>query len=256
MANKFVNKIVQGKWWQKLLIAIVLVVLFLLFVNWLLKYITNHGETLPVPKVIGLTYDEAVRVLEDKELRCIAYDSVYVPKAKPNEIIDQNPSDSSLVKRNRMIYLTINALAVPRVNVPDVREMSLREATSELQRAGLRVGKITTRPDITTNFVLDQRYEGKYVKPGTELDKGTAIDLVVSKGEEEGDNEITMPDLVGLTADEAKTELSLLGLNIGVVTYDKSVTDKAFAVVYKQSRPANSKTYIGKEIDIFLKEVE
>lgn len=256
MANKFVNKIVQGKWWQKLLIAIVLVVLFLLFVNWLLKYITNHGETLPVPKVVGLTYDEAVRVLEDKELRCIAYDSVYVPKAKPNEIIDQNPSDSSLVKRNRMIYLTINALAVPRVNVPDVREMSLREATSELQRAGLRVGKITTRPDITTNFVLDQRYEGKYVKPGTELDKGTAIDLVVSKGEEEGDNEITMPDLVGLTADEAKTELSLLGLNIGVVTYDKSVTDKAFAVVYKQSRPANSKTYIGKEIDIFLKEVE
>ena len=94
------------------------------------------------------------------------------------------------------------------------------------------------------------------MKPGTELDKGTAIDLVVSKGEEEGDNEITMPDLVGLTADEAKTELSLLGLNIGVVTYDKSVTDKAFAVVYKQSRPANSKTYIGKEIDIFLKEVE
>ncbi len=256
MANKFVNKVIQGKWWQKMLIAIVMVVLFLLFVNWLLKYITNHGETLMVPKVTGLTYDEAESLLEDKELRCIAFDSVYVPKAKPNEIIDQNPSDSSLVKRNRMIYLTINALAVPIVTVPNVTEMSLREATSALQRAGLRVGKITSRPDITTNFVLEQRYEGKSIKAGTKLDKGTAIDLVVSKGEEAEDNEITVPDLSGLTADEVTIELSLLGLNIGVITYDKTVTDKAFAVVYKQSRPANSKTYIGKEIDIYLKEVD
>ncbi len=256
MANKFVNKVIQGKWWQMLLIAIVMTVLFLLFVNWLLKYITNHGETLPVPKVTGLTYDEAKSLLEGKDLRCIAYDSVYVPKAKPNEIIDQNPSDSALVKHNRMVYLTINALAVPRVNVPDVREMSLREATSELQRAGLRVGKITTRPDITTNFVLDQRYEGKFIKPGTELDKGTAIDLVVSKGEEPEDDEITVPDLAGLTADEATIELNLLGLNIGVITYDKNVTDKAFAVIYKQSVRADSKTYMGKEVDIYLKEVE
>jgi beta-lactam-binding protein with PASTA domain len=256
MASKFVNKVIHGNWWKKLLIAIAMLVLFLLFVNWLLKYMTNHGETLPVPKVTGLTYEEAKQLLEGKDLRCIAYDSVYVPKAKPNEVIDQNPSDSSLVKRNRMIYLTINALAVPIVEVPDVREMSLREATSSLQRAGLRVGKITTRPDITTNFVLDQRYEGRYIKPGTKLDKGTAIDLVISKGEEPEDAEITVPDLSGLTAEDATTELNLLGLNIGVITYDKDVEDKAFAVIYKQSVRAGSKTYIGKEIDIYLKEVE
>ncbi len=256
MANKFVNRIVQGKWWQKLLIALVMLVLFLLFVNWLLKYITNHGESLPVPKVVGLTYDEAAKVLQQKNLRYIAYDSVYVPQAEPNEIISQNPSDSSLVKRNRMIYLTINALAVPIVEVPDVREMSLREATSELQRAGLRVGKITSRPDITTNFVLDQRYKGKYIKEGTKLDKGSAIDLVVSKGEEPEDNELTVPNLTGLSADEATIELSLLGLNIGAVTYDETVTDKEFAIIYKQSLPANSKTYIGKEIDIYLSEVK
>lgn len=256
MANKFVNKVKQGKWWQKLVIAIVMLVLFLLFINWLLKYATNHGQSLPVPKVTGLTYDEAVSVLEAKELRCIAYDSVYVPKAKPNEIIDQNPSDSSLVKRNRMIYLTINALAVPIVEVPDVSETSLREATSILQRAGLRVGVITTRPNIATNFVLDQRYKGKFIKPGTKLDKGTAIDLVVGRAEDPEDSEVTMPDLSTLSLDEAKIELSLIGLNIGVITYDETVTDKAFAVVYKQSIRANNKTYVGKEVDIFLKEVD
>lgn len=256
MANKFVNKIIHGNWWQKLLIAAATLVLFLLFVNWLLKYMTNHGETLPVPKVVGLTYDEAKNLLEGKELRCIAYDSVYVPKAKPNEVIDQNPSDSSLVKRNRMIYLTINALPVPIVTVPDVREMSLREATSLLQREGLRVGKITTRPDITTNFVLDQRYEGKYIKPGTEIEKGKAIDLVVSKGEDPEDKELTMPNLAGLTADEATIELKLLGLNIGTITYDETVTDKEFAIVYKQIPGAGSKVYLGKEVDIYLKEAD
>lgn len=256
MANKFVNGIVNGKWWAKLLIAVLMIVLFLLFVNWLLKFMTNHGENMPVPKVVGLTYEEGTRLLDEKDLRFVAYDSVYVPKAKPNEIIDQDPAEGSKVKRNRMVYLTINALPVPQVTVPDVTEVSLREATSALQRAGLKVGKISTRPDITTNLVLEQRLNGRIVKKGTEVPKGTAIDLVVSKGEDPEDKELTMPDLIGLSADEATIELHLLGLNIGTVTYDKSVKDKELATIYKQVPNMGTKVYIGKEIDVYLKEAE
>lgn len=256
MANKFVNSILQAKWWVKLLLAIVFLVLFLVLVNWALKVFTHHGESLPVPKVKGLVYDEATRLLDEQDLRYVIFDSVYVPKAKPNQIVEQNPSEGSKVKRNRIIYLTINALPVPKVKVPSVLDMSLREAVSKLQAAGLEVGEITTKSDLSINWVLEQRMGGRIVKAGTEVDKGSKIDLVVSKGENDEDKDITMLDIRGLTLEEATIELTLAGLNIGTVTYDESVKDKTQAVIYKQIPQSGSAVYIGKEIDIFLKEAD
>jgi eukaryotic-like serine/threonine-protein kinase len=256
MANKFVNSILQAKWWVKLLLAIVLIVLFLVMVNWVLKAITHHGESLPVPKVKGLVFEEATQLLDEQDLRYVVFDSVYVPKAKPNQIVEQNPSAGSKVKRNRIIYLTINALPVPKVKVPSVIDMSLREAVSKLQAAGLEVGEITTKPDLTINWVLEQRMNGRAVKAGTEVDKGSKVDLVVSKGENSEDKDLTMLDIRGLTLDEATIELTLVGLNIGTVTYDESVSNKAQAVIYKQIPQSGSEVYMGKEIDIFLKEAD
>ncbi len=255
MANKFVNSILQAKWWVKLLLAMVFFVLFLVMVNWVLKAITHHGESLPVPKVKGLVYDEATRLLDEQDLRYVIFDSVYVPKAKPNQIVEQNPSAGSKVKRNRIIYLTINALPVPKVKVPSVIDMSLREAVSKLQAAGLDVGEITTKPDIT-NWVLEQRFDGRTLKAGTEIDKGSKIDLVVGKGEHNEDKDLIMMDIRGLTIDEATIELTLIGLNLGTVTYDKDVKDKSDAVIYKQIPQSGNNVYNGQEIDIFLKEAD
>lgn len=256
MANKFVNSILNARWWIKLLIAILSIILLLVFVNWLLKFLTNHGESLPVPKVKGLTYEEAERLLDEKDLRSLAFDSVYVPNAKPNEVVEQNPSEGSKVKRNRLIYLTINALPVPKVKVPSVVDMSLRAAVSKLQAAGLDVGEITTKPDITVNWVLEQRYKGRPIKAGTEINKGTKIDLVVSKGENADGEEVTVPDVRGLSYDEANIEFTFLGLNMGAITYDDGLANKSQAVIYKQVPQSGSKVYIGKEIDIFLKEAD
>ena len=180
---------------------------------------------------------------------------MYVPKAKPNQIVEQNPSAGSKVKRNRIIYLTINALPVPKVKVPSVIDMSLREAVSKLQAAGLDVGEITTKPDIT-NWVLEQRFDGRTLKAGTEINKGSKIDLVVGKGEHNEDKDLIMMDIRGLTIDEATIELTLIGLNLGTVTYDKDVTNKSDAVIYKQIPQSGNNVYNGQEIDIFLKEAD
>lgn len=253
MANKFVSAISSGRWWIKILLVIVFLVVFLLFVNWLLKFLTNHGQNLPVPKVKGLVYEEAVKVLTEKELEYVIFDSVYVPKAKKDEIIEQNPAPDSKVKKGRKIYLTINARKVPMVKMPDLKDVSLRTAISKLQGVGLETGVITTVPDISTDLVLDWSVDGRKVKPGSELPKGTKVDLKVSKGEKDADK-FPLTDLTGLTLDEARIELNLAGLNIGTVIYDDDVTDESTAVVYRQSPSEGSAVYTGKEVDLFLKQ--
>jgi eukaryotic-like serine/threonine-protein kinase len=253
MASKFVNGFIHSKWWARIIIVIVTIILFLLLVNWLLKFMTNHGQSLPVPKVKGLVYDEAARLLDEKDLRYVVFDSVYVPKAKKGEVIDQNPTEGSKVKKNRIVYLTINARPVPIVQMPEFKDLGLRELVSKLTAVGLEVGEITTRSDVSINLVLGVSYKGKPIKPGDKIEKGSKIDLVVSKGEDTEDKNIVMPDMIGLTLEEATIELSLLGLNVGTVTYDKNVTDKETAVIYRQSISSGHETYIGKEVDLFLK---
>ena len=77
-----------------------------------------------------------------------------------------------------------------------------------------------------------------------------------SDKENSEDKDLTMLDIRGLTLDEATIELTLVGLNIGTVTYDESVSNKAQAVIYKQIPQSGSEVYMGKEIDIFLKEAD
>lgn len=256
MANKFVNGFTEAKWWAKILMAIVFIILFLLIINWLMKYMTHHGESLPVPKLKGLTYEEATRLLDEKDLRYVVFDSVYVPKAKNNEVVDQNPNEGSQVKRNRIIYLTINARPVPIVKMPDIKDLELREAISKMTAAGLEVGEIKAVPDISFNRVLEYRYKGKKITAGDDLEKGSKIDLTVTKGEKNAEHDIPVPDLAGLSLDEAKVELSLFGLNVGTVTYDTDVTDKGTALVYRQNPAPGRNVYTGKEIDLFLKNAE
>lgn len=256
MANKFVNGFIQAKWWAKLLLAVVFLVLFLLIINFALKFGTNHGQSLPVPKIKGLVFKEAIQILDDNNLRYIVFDSVYVPKAKKGEIIDQNPAAGSKVKKNRIIYLTINARPVPIVKVPQIIDIGLREAISKLKAVGLEAGEITTKPDITENRVMSISFDGNKIEAGDAIEKGSKIDLVVSRGETSGDNDITMPNLEGLTLDEATIELSLYGLNAGTITYDNSVTDKATAKIYRQAPDAGKGVYLGKEIDLFLKQAD
>ena len=64
----------------------------------------------------------------------------------------------------------------------------------------------------------------------------------------------TIPNLIGLTVSNAKTEIKIASLNLGVVIFDEGIIDSANAVVYKQSPKVNEKRKVklGTSIDIYL----
>jgi beta-lactam-binding protein with PASTA domain len=103
--------------------------------------------------------------------------------------------------------------------------------------------------------VLEQLYEGKKITAGSPIQWGSRITLIVGAGVK--DNNFTVPDLIGMTYDEAKYVLDSLGV-IAVAVPDPDVTDTLNAFIYKQdpqhldnqNQPASIKS--GMFMDVWL----
>lgn len=150
-----------------------------------LRFYTRHGETQKVPDVINLHVDKAIQLLEDENLNAVVVDSVFAENTPKMGIVDQNPRAGQEVKKGRKIYLVINSLDVPMVEMPDLAgKTSLRQAKNILEVKGFKLGKVIERPDpsVLTEHdqpVLEQLYRNERIIPGTEIKKFSVIDLVI-----------------------------------------------------------------------------
>lgn len=237
------------------IIAIV-VTLFIIFtvVSFILNSYTRHGESLTVPDIRGLKIEDAIHVLEQKKLRYIISDSLYFDDKPKLSILEQNPAPQSKVKEGRFVYITINSNKAPQVNLPNLLDVSLRQAEAMLASTGLKVGKFIYKPDIAKDVVLDVQYMGGSIQPGVKIGKGSAVDLVLGDGL--GGESIDMPDLTGLTLEEANNLLQSSSLTLGSVVYMGSISDSASAKVVRQNPPFTEGATIngGQPIDLFIRQ--
>lgn len=146
---------------------------------------TRKGQTNEVPKVTGMHIDKAIQILEDSDLNYTIVDSVYDENITRHHVTDQSPLPFSQVKRGRKIYLTVNSLDVPEVEMPDIAgKMSFEQALKTLHGKGLELGKVTEQPDPSISSasdkpVFEQLYRGEPISPGTKVKRKSRIDLVV-----------------------------------------------------------------------------
>ena len=221
--------------WVNILAAIAFVLLILFLFLQLLGLITRHGQYLTVPSVVGKNTKEAVKFLEDKGFEVIIQDSVYTDTAKMGIVLKQLPDPNSTVKINRTVFLTVNRLTLPTVDMPLLKGKSLAYAIMILERSHLKLGDTTYRPDFARGSVLEQIYKGEQVEAGAKIPWGSSVDLVIARGVT--DERFMVPSLTGLTVAEAKTILEANGIILGAIVADPGVTDTAAAFVFKQSPP-------------------
>jgi beta-lactam-binding protein with PASTA domain len=219
--------------------------------KWLDSY-TQHGETITVPDLRGMSMEQVERQLKSKNLEFAILDSLYDKDLKPSAVIDQNPKPDAKVKENRTIYLTINAFNPPEFKMPNLVDKSLRQAMMEIESYGLKVGKLDYIPDMAQNAVLKQLVNGSPIKPGDMIAKGTTVDLVLGDGL--GNTFVEIPLLLNLTISEAKFVLTGSSLNLGAVVYSGNVKDSARAIIYKQiPSPFKAKNiHMGESVDVFV----
>ncbi|HWB26826.1 MAG TPA: PASTA domain-containing protein [Chitinophagaceae bacterium] len=219
--------------WVNLLVMLGLIfIIFILFFS-SLGIITRHSSLEKVPSVVGKKTQDATELLEANGFAVSIQDSVYIDTAAPGSVIRQSPEGDATVKVHRTIYLTVNRQVAPLINMPDLRGFSYKSAELYLQSLGLKVGDTTYTPDIARNAVREQLIGGKNVDPGTKVNMGTAIDLVLGNGE--GEDEINVPDLVGMTVADARLYLSNKNLNLSAIIAVGPVSDTSGAFISKQS---------------------
>lgn len=240
----------------QVVLAIVLFVGVYFGVNAWMRDYTDRGQNVELPNVKGKTLVQATGVLENMGLRIEVIDSVFSEERLPGEIVKQIPDAFQMVKSNRIVYTVINSLHPPMVSMPDVINQSRRESISTLEALGFKITAFEYQPDICTDCILDVQINGKTVRTGTQLPKGTALKIVLGKGVS---NDFTeLPYLIGKNLGEAITRSLEHTLNIGAVIYEDCQTadDTLNARVIKQNPEyifdAEMKLRLGSEIDLWL----
>ncbi|MGB5236438.1 MAG: PASTA domain-containing protein [Flavobacteriaceae bacterium] len=181
--KNFINFIRSKTFLINLGLALVaVIILCFLALKWLNKS-THHGEFVEVPDLSKLSVMEMREVVEDANLRYEVLDSAnYDPDYPRFSIIEQNPPAGNKVKQNRKIYVTVNPSGYKKVSVPNVIQVTQRNASSMLRAVGLDVQRITYINELGKDMVYYIKHKGKTIKPGDKLPKTSKIELVCGNG--------------------------------------------------------------------------
>ncbi|MEX0681516.1 MAG: PASTA domain-containing protein [Balneolales bacterium] len=174
---------------------------------------TKYGHGVTVPEVNRMPLEQAELTLNERGLRFELAAKRSNEAFPPDYVIDQTPNAGMIVKPNRKIYLTINTTSTPTVVVPNVENLSLRNAQIQLQNSGLQVGNITYESSRFRDSVLRQS-----VPSGRRVDQNTTVDLTVGDGL--GSARVSIPDISNMHLSEGQNTLREAGLRVGTIRFE------------------------------------
>jgi beta-lactam-binding protein with PASTA domain len=198
---------------------------------WLDSY-TEHDITVSTPDFTGVHLDSIASFADTTDVEWEIVDSLYTDDIPKGTVAEQEPKPGYKVKRGRKIYLTVNAVLPKQVTIPNVRNLSLRQAKAVLESVGLKLGELQYKPDIAKNAVLEQLVAKTPVKENQMAVVGTVVNLVLGDGL--SNTRVPVPYLQYYTLEEATDRLNLASLNLGTFKIDTPVVDTSLARVYKQ----------------------
>ena len=191
-----------------------------------LVYAVTVGNTERVPKLVGLSEEQA-RVEADKlGLKVKRGESRYDDKIPKDRVADVQPKVGSEVKKGSLLTLVFSKGRKP-INVPDVHNLLLAQAKQRLQGVGLQPGD-EVQQDSTT---IPRGYVVR-TKPvaGEPQSPDEPVTIVVSSG-------IKMPDLTNMRRDQANATLTKLGLNVQWTEQDPAPGQPENTVVSQNPPP-------------------
>ncbi|WP_417429872.1 PASTA domain-containing protein [Halpernia sp.] len=235
----------------KVLVNLLLAMLIFTGLVWLtfrwLEFHTNHGKEIVIPSLVNKSTQDGIKILDETGLEYEVDSAEFNPKYKPFQILKMFPAAGSHVKDGRIVTLLVNPRSWAPVTVPDIIDKYKNTAFRNLEAVGLKVGDTIYEPSIQTDAVLRMQLNGSILKPGTLLPKFSVIDLVIGAGPKRN---ISIPNLVGLTVQEAKAIIAQNLFEVGLVEHEDGGRDES-DIVYYQDPESNSVRDQGMQIDLW-----
>lgn len=202
------------------------------------------APTYKVPNLLGKDYETVFLDDEYKDFEIIVSSTVSDDEFEAGQIIRQEPAAGSTVgEAGREITVVVSS-GPEKIVMVDLYNMEYREASWEVERLGLRVLK----PEYEHNDVVAYNHVISFTPlKDTVLSPGDTVQMVVSLGPEA--LELDMPDLVGLTQEQAESKLTMRHLEIGKIDQGYSDTVPAGEVM-DQYPAAETKVKEGTKVNL------
>ena len=221
-------------WWAigALVLALVGVLLYLILSGVLAT------EQRDVPRVTGKQLVEARALMERAGFEV---QTERVQSSQPfDQVVDQDPNGGEEADEGSTVTLEVSG-GPGNVLVPAVERLTQVQAVRELHRAGLEV---TIDPEFSDT--VEKGIAIRTVPPeGREVTKGTRVRLLVSQGPEQ----VTVPDVTGLTRESAEARLQDEGLQVSA---DEQESDEPEGDVISQSPAGGTKVGRGETVTIVV----
>ena len=212
-----------------------------------LEFHTNHGKEIVIPSLVNKSVQDAIKILDETGLEYRVDSLEYNPKYKSFQVLKIYPIAGSHVKNGRIITLAVNPRSWAPVSVPDVLDKYSGLAFTRLEQVGLKIGDTIYEPSIQRDAVIRMQFNGSVLKPGTLIPKFSAIDLIIGSGPKRN---ISVPNLVGLTVQQAKVVIAQNLFEIGLVEHEDGGKDES-DIVYYQDPESYSLRDQGMQIDLW-----
>ncbi len=206
------------------------------------------GEEVTAPRLVGYSLEEAERTASAVGLKLNVISRQPDKEYDVDIVVHQDPEENTKVKKGREIKIIVsNGLEneTGAVFLKDLVGMTLEEAQAYLEENELELGGIeeitnsTYQPGIVVSHSPEKEQN---VAPGTK------VFLQVSAGEEKP--RVKMPNLVGLSQQEAENKLSAAGLKLGNVSYTERNDGNASGKILEQSIEAEAMVPQGTSVSI------
>ena len=188
-------------------------VVVILFEYIIMPMYTRHNTGQYLMDVQGKTLEEAIATIEAENFRAIVSDTMYTNKVAEGIVVDQYPKPNMKVKTGRTVRLKIST-SEKLVSIPNLIGQSLRSAELILQQVGLLVDTVYSEynPEYPKGTIAWQ-----YPKANDTMKKGFGIQVTVSKGLPPDFYQV--PNVIGLSLNQAKEYLAEATLKVGKITY-------------------------------------
>ena len=203
------------------------------------------ANEIKAPDFVGLTYEEVLDVLEQKEykkLSVVSTDNTKIPEDIEGVVKEQTPKADKNIKNTATIKLLFGDAEKEKVRIPDVEGRTESDAISALEKEGFIV-KIDYE---ASEEIPEERVVRTSPAANSEVDPESEITIYLSSGTE--DKYTRVPSLLGKTEAEAESILQEADLVLGGT---KSVSNDAKkGTIVAQSRDEGDRVEKGSAIDV------
>ncbi|GAA1657754.1 putative serine/threonine-protein kinase [Citricoccus zhacaiensis] len=182
---------------------------------------TVEANQVTVPSVAEMTQIEAQNALTSAELRPIL-EEVHDDEIQRDLAVGTEPASGTVVQKNQEITLLIS-IGPEQVEIPaDLAGQSEATARDTLEGLGLSISSVRYVPSAD---VPRDRLVGTSPELGATVRSGSSVELQMSSGN------VGVPNLVGLTREEAQAALQDLGLQMTVSEVEREAPVEPGTVV-------------------------